>query len=175
MHITILKKDLAQAWEERDKSIDDVIHSPYELLILASLIEKEKGNEEEAQDIASVFINRLRFNMPLQTDPTIIYGLGSSYRGTIYRSDLKKDTPYNTYIHKGLTPTPIAIPSKATLMQAAHPNNTKYLYFVAQYGQKAHNFAQTLAEHNANVAAYKSKANNPDHVNGEAFPDQSKK
>lgn len=152
-----LLKDLNQAWTSRDPRIDKYIKSPYELLILASLIEKEKGNDQEAPLISGVFINRFSKGMPLQTDPTIIYGLGDAYRGTIYKSDKEKNTPYNTYIHKGLTPTPIAMPSKASIEAAAHPANTDYIYFVAVYGEKRHDFSVNYADHQHKAAEYQKK------------------
>lgn len=144
------QKRLKKVWNSRDPSI--AIKNPYELLILASIIEKETGHPEDRNLVASVFNNRLKKNMLLQTDPTVIYGT-KDYQGKILRSHLAADHPYNTYIHPGLPPTPIANPSLASLEAAAHPADTKYLYFVAKGEGKSY-FSQTLREHNAAVQKY---------------------
>ena len=142
---------LKQAWEARDEGLP--LETPEELLVLASIVEKETGLSAEREAVAGVFIRRLQKNMRLQTDPTVIYGIGARYDGDIRTRDLREDTPYNTYVHAGLPPTPIALPSEASLMAAARPAEGTALYFVAT-GDGGHVFADTLAEHNRNVRAY---------------------
>lgn len=146
---------LAAAWEARDPELP--IESPEELLILASIVEKETGVAEERGQVASVFVNRLNQGMRLQTDPTVIYGItngeGVLGRG-LQRSELRRETPYNTYVISGLPPTPIANPGRASLMAAAQPEETGYIFFVAD-GTGGHAFATTLAEHNENVARWR--------------------
>lgn len=146
--LTSMQRHVQTAWETRDKTL------PYqnlnEALIAASLIEKEAYFDKERPIIAGVLINRLNKNMRLQFDPTIIYGLGNRYTGVITRHNLNEDTPYNTYIHKGLPPTPIAIPSVESLQAALHPARHEYLYFVA-FANGQHQFSRTLAEHNLAV------------------------
>ncbi len=139
------------AWEQRDTSIK--LRSPYELLIMASIIEKETGAAHERTEISGVFNNRLGIGMRLQTDPTVIYGMGEKYKGNIRRKDLTTDTPYNTYTRHGLPPTPIAMPGEAALMAAAKPATTKALYFVGK-GDGTHYFSKTLKEHNNAVIKY---------------------
>jgi UPF0755 protein len=130
--------------------------SAYEALIMASIIEKETGAAEERPQIAAVFVNRLRIGMRLQTDPTVIYGLGAGFDGNIRRDDLLADTPYNTYTRSGLPPTPIALPGMAALHAALHPDASKALYFVAKgkNGNGRHVFSETLDAHNRAVARY---------------------
>ncbi len=139
-----MKKELGSAWEARNVALP--LNSPYELLILASIIEKETGKEEERGQIAGVFIRRLQKGMRLQTDPTVIYGMGESFDGDIRRRDLKTDTPYNTYTRSGLPPTPIAMPGRASLLAAAQPDAGDAFYFVAD-GTGGHTFSATLQEH----------------------------
>ncbi len=147
------RKNLQAAWDERQSGLP--YKNPYEMLTMASIIEKETGNPEDRPNIASVFINRLNTGMRLQTDPSVIYGMGADYRGNIRKSDLQRDTPYNTYTRDGLTPTPISLPSKASLEAAAHPSSEKYLYFVAKMdGTGKSQFSHTLEEHNAAVRQY---------------------
>jgi UPF0755 protein len=146
MHFKVM-----QAWGQRDEAL--AITSPYELLILASIIEKETGLAEDRADISQVFHNRLRLSMMLQTDPTVIYALGDAFDGNLTRAHLRMDSPYNTYRNRGLPPTPIALPSAAALQAAAHPSKGEYLYFVAS-GDGGSIFSQTLAEHNAAVRRY---------------------
>ncbi|MEI9748548.1 endolytic transglycosylase MltG [Moellerella wisconsensis] len=147
-----MKSALDQAWKGRDKTLPYT--RPYEMLIMASIVEKETGVEHERSKVASVFTNRLKKNMRLQTDPTVIYGLADKYRGTIYRSDLNNYTPYNTYLIDGLPPTPIAMPGLASLKAAAHPATTNYLYFVAD-GTGGHTFSTNLNDHNRAVKVYR--------------------
>lgn len=144
-------KLLDQAWQQRDKDLP--LANPYELLILASIIEKETAIDSERGKVASVFVNRLKRNMRLQTDPTVIYGMGDAYQGNIRRKDLQQATPYNTYVIDGLPPTPIAMPSEKSIMAAANPDKTDFLYFVAD-GLGGHKFSKTLGEHNRAVQQY---------------------
>jgi len=146
-----MKKKLTDAWTERDPAIP--LASPYEVLILASIIEKETGAGAERPLIASVFVNRLKTGMRLQTDPTVIYGMGQSFDGNIRKKDLAADTPWNTYTRDGLPPTPIAMPGEASLKAAVRPQESDYLYFVAK-GDGTHQFSRTLDEHNRAVAKY---------------------
>lgn len=149
---------LAKAWKNRDSIIP--VDSPEELLILASIIEKETSVPEERRVVASVFVNRLEKGMRLQTDPTVIYALtqGEGDLGRpLYRKDLKLDSPYNTYQNHGLPPTPICNPGAASIMAAANPEMTDYLFFVAD-GKGGHNFAKTLNEHNSNVQSWRKSS-----------------
>ena len=147
-----MQEYLAKAWQEREPN--PYIKTPYEALILASIVEKETGIPEERPLIAGVFLNRLKIDMMLQTDPTVIYGMGDSYKGVIYKSSLKRDTPYNTYTRKGLTPTPIATPSLQAIDAVMHPEKTDKLFFVAD-GTGGHYFSKTNAEHDRAVARYR--------------------
>ncbi|PWC22229.1 endolytic transglycosylase MltG [Brenneria roseae subsp. roseae] len=155
---------LQRAYLRMQKTVDDVwkgkadglpYKTPDELLTMASIIEKETAVSEERPQVASVFVNRLRVGMRLQTDPTVIYGMGEEYTGVITRKALDTPTPYNTYIISGLPPTPIAMPGKASLDAAAHPAKTSYLYFVAD-GKGGHSFTTNLADHNRAVRVYRS-------------------
>lgn len=142
---------LTDAWVNRDENLP--YKSPYDALIMASIIEKETGIAEEREKVAAVFINRLRLGMRLQTDPTIIYGMGERYDGNIRRADIHEKTDYNTYQIDGLPPTPIALPSKAAINAAMHPADIDALYFVAT-GTGGHTFSNTLKEHNQAVQEY---------------------
>ena len=146
-----MKKALDKAWNERDKDLP--LENPYEMLILASIVEKETGIAAERPQIASVFINRLKAKMKLQTDPTVIYGMGEDYNGNIRKKDLETLTPYNTYVIDGLPPTPIAMPSEEALQAVAHPAQTEFYYFVAD-GTGGHKFSRNLNEHNKAVQEY---------------------
>ena len=149
--LTAMEQRLARAWSQRvaDLPLDD----PYQALILASIVEKETGLTAERPAIAGVFARRLRAGMLLQTDPTVIYGLGAAFDGDLRRRDLVTDTPYNTYTRKGLPPTPIALPGAGALEAAVHPAAGDALYFVAD-GQGGHVFSRTLDEHNRAVRRY---------------------
>jgi len=148
-----LDRALAGAWASRAPGLP--LHTPDEALILASIIEKETGIAEERAQIAGVFVRRLRLGMRLQTDPTVIYGMGSAFHGNLRRADLIADTPYNTYTRAGLPPTPIAMAGAAALRAAVHPADGDALYFVAVGdGSGRHVFSPTLVEHNRAVAAY---------------------
>ncbi|MFO1396979.1 MAG: endolytic transglycosylase MltG [Burkholderiales bacterium] len=142
---------LAAAWEHRASDLP--FKSPYEALILASIVEKETGRAADRPLIASVFVNRLKKGMRLQTDPTVIYGLGATFDGDLRRRDLEADTPYNTYTRDGLPPTPIALPSQAALDAVLNPPATEYLYFVAR-GDGTSKFSTTLPEHNRAVSRF---------------------
>lgn len=152
-----MARRLERAWAERDADLP--LKTPYEALIMASLIEKETGSAADRTLIASVFYNRLRTGMPLQTDPTVIYGLGERFDGNLRKIDLQTDTPYNTYTRRGLPPTPIAMPGGASLAAALHPQRTQYLYFVAR-GDGSSEFSRTLEEHNRAVSRYQKRKGN---------------
>lgn len=146
-----MRQSLEGLWS--DKTSDLPFESPYEALILASIIERETGVPEERPVISGVFTRRLKQNMRLQTDPTVIYGLGDDYQGNITRQHLKQPTDYNTYVISGLPPTPIALVGQAALHAAFHPDDGKSLYFVAK-GDGSHKFSETLSEHNQAVREF---------------------
>lgn len=150
------RERLEKAWQERAEALP--IDSPDEALILASIVEKETGMPDERGLVAGVFVNRLKEGMPLQTDPSVIYGITEG-RGTLdrglRRSELRGETPYNTYLNRGLPPTPIANPGLASIKAALNPEETGFLFFVAD-GSGGHAFASTLREHNANVAKWRA-------------------
>lgn len=149
----LMQQKLAAAWATR--SVGTTLTDPYEALILASIVERESALQEERPLVAGVFIRRLRKGMRLQTDPTVIYGLGTEFDGNLTRKHLGTDTPYNTYVRKGLPPTPIALPGESALLAAVSPDEGDALYFVATgRGDGSHVFTATLDEHNAAVAAY---------------------
>jgi len=142
---------LMAAWETRAPGLP--YRTPYEALIMASIVEKETGAASERPKIAAVFLNRLRLGMRLQTDPTVIYGLGDRFDGNLHKADLQHDTPYNTYTRAGLPPTPIAMPSEAAIQAALNPARTDALYFVAR-GDGTHVFSSNLNAHNRAVNRY---------------------
>lgn len=146
-----LQKTLDQAWQERDEGLP--VTTPYEILIQASIIEKETSIDSEREIISGVIVNRLRKKMRLQMDPTVIYGIGKNFNGNITRKDLRTKTPYNTYTIPALPPTPIAMPAVASIFAAVHPQDTKALFFVAD-GTGGHVFNETVEEHNKAVRKY---------------------
>jgi UPF0755 protein len=148
-----MRRELDQAWEARDR--DAPLDNAYQALVLASIVEKETALPSERARISGVFTERLRAGMRLQTDPTVIYGLGPGFDGNLRRSDLERDGPYNTYTRAGLPPTPIALPGAASLRAAMQPDERDELYFVATgEADGSHAFSRTLAEHNRAVAKY---------------------
>jgi UPF0755 protein len=148
-----MQRALAAAWAERSAELP--FDTPYQALILASMVEKEAALKSERTRIAGVFVNRLRKGMRLQSDPTVIYGLGEKYDGSIHTRDLLKDTPYNTYTRAGLPPTPVALPGRESVLAAVRPEQTDALYFVATgLGDGAHHFSRSLEEHNSAVKTY---------------------
>ena len=146
-----MQKRLQQAWLGRAPDLP--LQTPYQALILASIVEKETGSPADRSMIAGVFVNRLRKGMLLQTDPTVIYGMGEKYDGNLHKRDLLRDTDYNTYRRVGLTPTPIALPGMAALQAALHPAQTDALYFVSR-GDGSSQFSSTLTAHNRAVDKY---------------------
>ena len=146
-----MDKRLQAAWDQR--SPQAATHSPEEALILASIVEKETGKGADRPLVSAVFNNRLRIGMPLQTDPTVIYGLGASFDGNLRKADLLTDTPWNTYTRTGLPPTPIAMPGRASLLAAVQPAQSKAIYFVAR-GDGSSHFSESLDEHNRAVNKY---------------------
>jgi len=150
---TALVHELDAVWANREPDVP--LHSAYELLIMASIVEKESGLPQELPKIAGLYLHRLEIGMRLQADPTVIYGLGQRYDGNIHTVDLQTDGPYNTYTRVGLPPTPIALASAAVIRATARPEKTDALYFVASTkGDGSHVFSATLEQHNAAVAAY---------------------
>ena len=154
-----MREALDDAWSARAEGLP--VESPYEALILASVIERETAVPDERGEVAGVFVNRLERGMRLQTDPTVIYGMGDDYDGVLLSRHLREDTPYNTYTRDGLPPTPIALPSKASLVAATRPAETDALFFVAD-GTGGHHFSRTLDEHNRAVLRWRA------HQRGEA-------
>ncbi|HZS80970.1 MAG TPA: endolytic transglycosylase MltG [Herbaspirillum sp.] len=148
---TLMNKRLSEAWSRRDPSLP--YRTPYGALIMASIVEKETGQKSERGMVAGVFVNRLKAGMLLQTDPTVIYGMGGRYQGVIRKSDLLTDTPYNTYTRKGMPPTPISLPGAASLAAAMNPDKTDALYFVAR-GDGTSHFSSNLDAHNQAVNQY---------------------
>jgi UPF0755 protein len=149
--VRAMEQRLAEAWAGRADGLP--YRSPYEALIMASIIEKETGREADRELVAAVFVNRLRLGMPLQTDPTVIYGLGETFDGNLRKRHLQTDMPHNTYTRRGLPPTPIAMPGLASIQAALHPAATSALYFVAR-GDGSSHFSNTLDEHNRAVNRY---------------------
>lgn len=146
-----MQEELARAWEQRDPDLP--YKNPQEALIMASIVEKETGRPEDRNRIAAVFVNRLRKGMRLQTDPTVIYGLGSQFDGNLRKRDLLRDTPYNSYTRRGLPPTPISLPGRDSIFATLHPASTNDLYFVAR-GDGTSQFSETLREHDRAVRKY---------------------
>jgi len=151
-----MQKQLMAAWEQKDAA--SPLRTPYDLLTLASIVEKETGRSSDRSLISAVFLNRLNLNMPLQTDPTVIYGIGPKFDGNLRKADLRKDSPYNTYMHKGLPPTPIAMPSKESLFAVVHPAKSDAVYFVAR-GDGTSHFSKTYKEHESAVDQFQRKRN----------------
>lgn len=149
-----MESNLKKLWQDRDPDLP--YDTDYKALIMASIVEKETGIASERAEIAGVFVNRLRKGMRLQTDPTVIYGIGKTFDGNIRRRDLRRDTPYNTYTRKGLPPTPIAMPGGDAIYAALHPAKTSNLYFVSR-GDGSHKFSATYKEHNQAVKKYQLK------------------
>jgi len=150
----LMRERLDAAWKTRAPNLP--YRTPYEALVMASIIEKETGQGVERPQIAAVFVNRLKMGMALQTDPTVIYGLGQAFDGNLRRADLQRDTPWNTYTRPGLPPTPIALPGAAAIDAALHPAESKALYFVAR-GDGYHVFSDNLNAHNRAVRQYQRK------------------
>ncbi|MDX5151150.1 MAG: endolytic transglycosylase MltG [Acidiferrobacterales bacterium] len=146
-----MQKVLQTAWNDRADNLP--YKTPYEALIMASIVEKETGRPEDRDRIAAVFVNRLRRNMRLQTDPTVIYGMGSQFDGNLRKRDLQRDTPYNTYTRKGLPPTPISLPGRDAIHAALHPAPTNDLYFVSR-GDGTSEFSENYLDHNRAVRKY---------------------
>jgi UPF0755 protein len=151
----LMRARLDAAWGERVPDLP--LRTPYEALILASIVEKETGRPADRPLIASVFVNRLRLGMRLQSDPTVIYGMGARFDGNLRRQDLETDTPFNSYTREGLPPTPIALPGQASLEAVTRPPKTEYLYFVAR-GDGSSEFSTHLADHNRAVAKYQRRS-----------------
>ena len=149
-----MRRKLEQAWAQRAPGLP--LSDPEQALTLASIVERETGRAEDRARVASVFVNRLRVGMPLQSDPTVIYALGPRYDGRLHRSDMSVDSPYNTYVHPGLPPTPIALPGVAALDATLHPAPGRALYFVAR-GDGSSAFSNTLREHDAAIQRYMIK------------------
>lgn len=154
----LMRGRIDAAWAQRAPDLP--LANPYEMLILASIIEKETGLEEDRRRVAGVFVNRLRIGMMLQSDPTTIYGMGEKFDGNLRRRDLRTDTPHNTYTRPGLPPTPIALPGEASLMAAANPAETRALYFVSR-GDGSSEFSETLEAHNRAVREYQLRRRAP--------------
>lgn len=156
----LMQRVLDEAWRARDVGLP--FDTPYDALILASLVEKETGKASERALIAGVFVRRLREGMRLQTDPSVIYGLGVDFDGNLTRAHLGAENPYNTYRNRGLPPTPIALPGREAIAAALHPDDSGALYFVGK-GDGSHHFSATLEEHNAAVRRYQVEARAPDY------------
>lgn len=162
----LLQSELESAWQGKAESLP--YKKSYEALIMASIVEKETGLSSERPLIAGVFVRRMNKGMRLQTDPTVIYGMGESYKGNIRRSDLRRPTPYNTYTINGLPPTPIAMVGREAINAALHPQDKKWLYFVAK-GDGSHQFSATLVQHNKAVREYQMRKRRSDY---RSKPDQ---
>ena len=155
-----LVRELASAWQDRNPALP--LHTPQDLLIIASIVEKESGLPQELPKIAGLYLHRLAIGMRLQADPTVIYGMGENYDGDIRSADLRTDGPFNTYTRTGLPPTPIALPGAAAIRASARPADTDALFFVASpKGDGSHVFSATLKEHNAAVALYLARQRGP--------------
>jgi UPF0755 protein len=164
-----MQRELAAAWQARSSGLP--LEGPYQALILASIVEKEAALKSERAAISGVFVNRLKKGMRLQSDPTVIYGLGDDYDGSVHTRDLQTDTPYNTYTRDGLPPTPIALPGRDSLLAAVQPEDTGALFFVATgAGDGAHHFSRTLEEHNQAVQAYLARLRAQGHAGAMKAP-----
>ena len=149
-----MQKQLTTVWGQKEAGLP--LKTPYELLVLASIVEKETGRSSDRSTVAAVFINRLNLKMPLQTDPTVIYGIGPQFDGNLRKADLRRDSPYNTYMRKGLPPTPIAMPSKESLQAVIRPAKSDAIFFVAR-GDGSSHFSKTLREHENAVDQFQRK------------------
>ncbi len=162
--LRMMETKLDEAWKQREPGLP--YKTPYDALIAASLIEKETGIEQERAWIAGVIVNRLRKDMLLQIDPTVIYDVGARFDGKIYKEDLLRNTPHNTYFHKGLPPTPIAIPSMDSIIAALHPKHHDYIYFVAKGdADSEHQFSRTFKEHSEAIIQAKKRKYRPTYFN----------
>jgi UPF0755 protein len=161
----LMRNKLTEAWKKRDPGLP--YQTQEEALTVASLVEKETGLDQERPLIAGVIVNRLKKNMLLQIDPTVIYAAGANYNGTIYKTDLQSASPYNTYVHKGLPPTPIAIPSMKSILAALHPMHHDYYYFVAKNDgtDGGHQFSATLTEHHEAISMAKKNQSEKSYFN----------
>ena len=167
-----MERCLATQWARRESGLP--YKTPYQALILASIVEREAARPSERERVAGVFVRRLKRGIPLQADPTVIYGLDGRFDGSLRRGDLRAETPYNTYVHQGLPPTPIAMPGVAALRGVLHPGEGKAMYFVAR-GDGSHEFSETLEQHNQAVRRYQLWKDSGAHMRGRSSPSRASK